>query len=70
MVLCNFARNLINKMAEEKKLSEELLRYGEIKADYQIGRINDFQRIRVIRLEDKVYVHYMVDGEFVACYEV
>ena len=55
---------------EQEILSKDLLRYGEIKADYQIGRIDDFQRIRVIRLDDKVYVHYMVDGEFIACYEV
>lgn len=58
-------------MSEDQKiLSKALLRYGEIKADYQIGRIGDFQRIRVIRLNDKVYVHYMVDGEFISCYEV
>ena len=55
---------------EQEMLSKGLLRYGEIKADYQIGKIDDFQRIRIIRLDDKVYVHYMVDGEFIACYEV
>lgn len=55
---------------EQKILSKNVLRYGEIKADYQIGRIGDFQRIRVIRFANKVYVHYMVDGEFIACYEV
>lgn len=55
---------------EQEILSKSLLRYGEIKADYQIGKIDDFQRIRVIRLDDKVYVHYMVDGEVMGCYEV
>lgn len=55
---------------EQEILSKSLLRYGEIKADYKIGKIDDFQRIRVIRLDGKVYVHYMVDGEVMGCYEV
>ena len=59
------------------EFSKELLRYGEIKADYQTGaekgyaiRTGDYQRIRVIRFNNKVYVHYMVNGEVIEIKEV
>ena len=49
---------------EKEKFSEELLRYGEIKANSEIQEIDGTNiRIRCIRYKDKIWFHHMEDGE-------
>lgn len=51
-------------------LHKDLLRYGEIKSDDMINAKEGFYRLRVIRYNDKIYMHKMFNGEVIACFEV
>ena len=56
---------------EKEKFSEELLRYGEIKANSEIQEIDGTNiRIRCIRYKDKIWFHYMEDGEILEIFEM
>ncbi len=70
MVIDSFARKLIDKIAAEKELSEELLRYGDIKADIETEEKSGFRRIRIIRQGEKVYFLNHFNGFLINCVEV
>ena len=56
---------------EKEKFSEELLRYGEIKANSEIQEIDGTNiRIRCIRYKGKVWFHHMEDGEILEIFEM
>lgn len=56
---------------EKEKFSEELLRYGEIKANSEIQEIDGTNiRIRCIRYKDKIWFHHMEDGEILEIFEL
>ena len=56
---------------ETGKFSEELLRYGEIKANSEIQEIDGTNiRIRCIRYKDKVWFHHMENGVILEIFEL
>lgn len=52
------------------KLSEDLLRYGDITADTEIRIADGWHRIREIRYGDKVYYHHMHNGRLIVLKEI
>lgn len=59
---------------EKKSDEEDILRYGEYLTDDQLTNIKsysnktvpvDFVRIRIIKYENKIYYHKMVNGEVI-----
>lgn len=56
---------------EKEKFSEELLRYGEVKANSEILEIDGtIIRIRCIRYKGKIWFHHMEDGEILEIFEM
>ena len=50
-------------------MNNDILRYGEIKADIETKE-NGYHRIRVIRYGGKIYIHHMFNGKIIECHEV
>ncbi len=56
---------------DKEKLSDELLKYGDIKANSEIQAVDGANiRIRCIRYKDKIYFHHMEDGELLEIFEM
>lgn len=56
---------------EREMFSDELLKYGKIKANAEIQEIDGTNiRIRCIRYNDKIWFHHMEDGEIVEIFEI
>ena len=52
-------------------LFRDLLRYGKIKADFEVkDNMGRLFRVRVFEYQDKKYFTVMVDGEPLRCEEV
>ena len=57
-------------MNETKRLHDDLMAYGEIKADIETVEEDGCRRMRVIELDGKKYFHHMFNGEIVEIFEV
>lgn len=54
-----------------KNLFRDLLRYGKIKADFEVkDTMGRYFRVRVFEYQEKKYFTVMVDGEPLRCEEV
>lgn len=55
----------------DNNLFSDLLRYGKIKADFEVkDNTGRFFRVRVFEYQVKKYFTVMVDGEVLRCEEV
>jgi hypothetical protein len=45
------------------QLSDNLLRYGDYLYDLELETPEGFRRIRVIKLNNKKYVHHVLNGD-------
>lgn len=53
-----------------REISKGFLRYGDIKYDITTVENYGYRRIRVIRLNNKIYLHHMYNGEVIEIKEV